>query len=187
MRVNEIFYSIQGEGTHTGMPAVFLRLTGCNLQCPFCDTNQSAFTEMTEEEILHEVSLYPSRNIIITGGEPTLQLTASILHALHEVGFTIHLETNGTLPLPQGAEVDWITCSPKGEIKLRRYDELKVLYWGQDVTPYETLPAREHRLQPLDTGDDNRNEEITRQTLDYILKHPIWKLSLQTHKMLKVR
>ncbi len=187
MRVNEIFYSIQGEGTHTGTPAVFLRLAGCNLQCPFCDTDHEDFTEMTEEEIVKKVSRYPARNVVITGGEPTLHLTASLLRSLHDAGFTIHLETNGTQPLPYGAQVDWITCSPKGDIRIQRFDELKVLYWGQDVSPYESIPCCEHRLQPLDTGDEERNKETTQQTLDYILKHPIWKLSLQTHKTLNVR
>ncbi|MCD8301461.1 MAG: 7-carboxy-7-deazaguanine synthase QueE [Prevotellaceae bacterium] len=189
MRVNEIFYSIQGEGAYMGLPAVFLRLAGCNLSCPFCDTSHSRFTEMSEEEIVAEAAKHEARNIVITGGEPMLQLTASLTKALREAGFSIHLETNGTLPLPEGAEVDWITCSPKGEDTphLRRIDELKVVYWGQNVSPYASVKAAVHSLQPLDSGDAARNKEIIEKTLDYVLKHPIWKLSLQTHKMLNVR
>ena len=113
MRVNEIFYSIQGEGHYTGTPAVFVRLAGCNLNCWFCDTEFHSFTEMSEDEIVAEASQYPSRYMVITGGEPTLQLTASLTSKLHAIGFYIMLETNGTQPLPEGCAVDWITCSPK--------------------------------------------------------------------------
>ncbi|MCD8303262.1 MAG: 7-carboxy-7-deazaguanine synthase QueE [Prevotellaceae bacterium] len=189
MRVNEIFYSIQGEGAHTGLPAVFLRLAGCNRNCPFCDTDFGRFAEMTEQEIVERAQEFPAKNIIVTGGEPLLQLTASLTRALKTAGFSIHLETNGTLPLPEGAEVDWVTCSPKGgeEPHVQRIDELKIVYWGQDVSQYETTKSRLKSLQPVDTGDASRNEEIRSKTLDYVLKHPIWKLSMQTHKILNVR
>ncbi len=185
MKVNEIFYSIQGEGVYTGTPAAFLRLAGCNMRCDFCDTSHEAFTEMTEEEIVEAVGRYPARHIVITGGEPALQLTATLLNALRGAGFFVQIETNGTMPLPPGA--DWITCSPKGEPRLQHIDELKVLYWGQDISHHESLPAKERRLQPLDTGDEERNKDITQLTLQYILEHPTWKLSMQTHKILGVR
>lgn len=193
MRVNEIFYSLQGEGLHTGTPAVFLRLSGCNLKCPFCDTKHESFTEMTEEEIVEKVSAYPSRTIVITGGEPMLQLNASLTRLLHKAGFTIHIETNGSRLIPEGAEIDWVTCSPKdgGKVIIQHIDELKVVYMGQysgqDMTQYDGLKASEYRLQPLDTGNETQNLTIRQQTIDYILANPKWKLSLQTHKILNVR
>ena len=193
MRVNEIFYSLQGEGLHTGTPAVFLRLSGCNLRCPFCDTKHESFTEMTEEEIVEKVSAYPSRTIVITGGEPMLQLNASLTRLLHKAGFTIHIETNGSRLIPEGAEIDWVTCSPKdgGKVIIQHIDELKVVFMGknsgQDMTQYDELKASEYRLQPLDTGNETQNLTVRQQTIDYILANPKWKLSLQTHKILNVR
>ena len=190
MRVNEIFYSLQGEGRHAGTPAVFLRLAGCNLACPFCDTRHESWSEMSEEQIVERVGEYAARCVVVTGGEPLVQLTASLVEALHGAGRKVHLETNGTLPLPEGARPDWVTCSPKdGRMPcIQQVDELKVVYWGQDVSAYERMASVcELRLQPLDTGDEKRNKEIREQTIAYILTHPIWKLSLQTHKMLGLR
>lgn len=193
MRVNEIFYSLQGEGLHTGTPAVFLRLSGCNLKCPFCDTKHESFTEMTEKQIVEQVSAFPSRTIVITGGEPMLQLTATLTQLLHNAGFAIHIETNGSRLIPEGAEIDWITCSPKdgGKVIIQRIDELKVVYMGkdynQDMAQYDDMPATEYRLQPLDTEDEAQNLTVRQQTIDYILANPKWKLSLQTHKILNVR
>lgn len=192
-KINEIFYSLQGEGLHTGTPAVFLRLSGCNLKCPFCDTKHESFTEMTEKQIVEQVSAFPSRTIVITGGEPMLQLTATLTQLLHNAGFAIHIETNGSRLIPEGAEIDWITCSPKdgGKVIIQRIDELKVVYMGkeynQDMAQYDDMPATEYRLQPLDTGDEAQNLTVRQQTIDYILANPKWKLSLQTHKILNVR
>lgn len=92
MRINEIFYSLQGEGHYAGTPAVFVRFSGCNLKCPFCDTDFHSFRELSIPEILREISVYPARRVILTGGEPTLQLTAPFMNALHEAGYTIHIE-----------------------------------------------------------------------------------------------
>ena len=200
MKINETFISLQGEGHFTGTPAFFLRLSGCNLQCPFCDTNHQAFREMSEDEIVREASRGKPRHIVITGGEPALQLTQLLVDKLHEAGFFIQVETNGTLPLPEG--IDWVTCSPKraplqtsprgGRLHV---DELKVLYKGIDDDPerfLESLPQRGSRrgllyLQPLDTGDEMRNRIILRDTIAYILQHPKWSLSLQTHKLLGIK
>ena len=153
MKINETFISLQGEGHFTGTPAFFLRLSGCNLQCPFCDTNHQAFREMSEDEIVREASREKPRHIVVTGGEPALQLTQSLVDKLHEAGFFIQVETNGTLPLPEG--IDWVTCSPKraplqtspqgGRLHV---DELKVLYKGIDDDPerfLESLPQRGSR------------------------------------------
>ena len=195
MRVNETFISLQGEGHFAGVPAFFLRLAGCNLACPFCDTDHQAFTQMSEDEIVEEASHHKPRHIVITGGEPALQLTPSLVDKLHAAGFFIQVEPNGPLPLPQG--IDWVTCSPKSPLLpsdslLRgenRVDELKVLYHGEgtDLTPYEDIPVEDRRLQPLDTADDEQNRRILRQTIDYVLNHPGWSLSLQTHKMLGIK
>lgn len=198
MRVNEIFHSLQGEGRFTGTPAVFVRLSGCNLNCWFCDTEFHSFKEMIEDEIVAEALRYPSRNVVITGGEPTLQLTASLTDKLHAEGFFIMLETNGTNPLPEGCEIDWITCSPKLQgpspspihpLHIQRIDELKVVYEGncQDMSVYDDIIASEYRLQPCSTGDMQKDTFITSQTIEYILAHPKWNLSLQTHKILGVR
>ncbi len=193
MRVNETFVSLQGEGRFTGTPAFFLRFSGCNLQCPFCDTKHQSFTEMTEDEIVREASRRKPRHIVITGGEPALQLTQSLIDKLHEAGFFIQVETNGTLPLPEG--IDWVTASPKSspvreDLKI---DELKILYMGDGCDPERFLPLLQERagvrlyLQPLDTGDEERNRAILRSCIDYILQHPKWSLSLQTHKMLGIK
>lgn len=201
MKVNEIFYSLQGEGHYTGTPAVFVRFAGCNLRCWFCDTDFEKGDEMSEDEIVEAVLQYPTRYVVITGGEPTLQITASLCDNLHAHGLYLMMETNGTRPLPEGCQVDWITCSPKlidveegkrkiATIRLRHIDELKVVFEDsptQDMALYEQIPATEYRLQPCDTQDPLCNQAILNKTIKYILQHPKWKLSLQTHKILNVR
>lgn len=201
MKVNEIFYSLQGEGHYTGTPAVFVRFAGCNLRCWFCDTDFEKGDEMSEDEIVEAVLQYPTRYVVITGGEPTLQITASLCDKLHAHGLYLMMETNGTRPLPEDCKVDWITCSPKlidvdegkrkiATIRLRHIDELKVVFEDsstQDMALYEQIPATEYRLQPCDTQDPLCNQAILNKTIKYILQHPKWKLSLQTHKILHVR
>lgn len=201
MKVNEIFYSLQGEGHYTGTPAVFVRFAGCNLRCWFCDTDFEKGDEMSEDEIVEAVLQYPTRYVVITGGEPTLQITASLCDKLRAHGLYLMMETNGTRPLPEGCQIDWITCSPKlidveegkrkiATIRLRHIDELKVVFEDsptQDMTLYEQIPATEYRLQPCDTQDPLCNQAILNKTIKYILQHPKWKLSLQTHKILHVR
>ena len=201
MKVNEIFYSLQGEGHYTGTPAVFVRFAGCNLRCWFCDTDFEKGDEMSEDEIVEAVLQYPTRYVVITGGEPTLQITASLCDKLHAHGLYLMMETNGTRPLPEGCQIDWITCSPKlidveegkrkiATIRLRHIDELKVVFEDsptQDMSLYEQIPATEYRLQPCDTQDPLCNQAILNKTIKYILQHPKWKLSLQTHKILHVR
>ena len=201
MKVNEIFYSLQGEGHYTGTPAVFVRFAGCNLRCWFCDTDIEKGVEMNEDEIVEAVLQYPTRYVVITGGEPTLQITASLCDKLHAHGLYLMMETNGTRPLPEGCQIDWITCSPKlidveegkrkiATIRLRHIDELKVIFEDsptQDMALYEQIPATEYRLQPCDTQDPLCNQAILNKTIKYILQHPKWKLSLQTHKILHVR
>ena len=203
MRINETFLSLQGEGYFTGTPAFFLRFSGCNLRCSFCDTQHWSFTEMSEEEIVREACSHEPRHIVITGGEPALQLTQSLACKLHKAGFFIQVETNGTLPLPEG--IDWVTCSPKDPLPtspsmgrgLQKIDELKLLFTGEGADPESTLKSLSLEgaersgvklyLQPLDTGDETRNRLILRDTIAYILQHPQWSLSLQTHKLLGIK
>ncbi len=199
MKVNEIFYSLQGEGFNTGTPAIFVRLSGCNLDCPFCDTDHISGKEMTEGEIIEEVSRYKASLVVITGGEPALQLTESLVEMLHLLGKTVAVETNGTVELPKN--VDWITLSPKdaflGEKAkpvLKYADELKVVF-GEDmckdarpcVSTYENIDINHRFLQPCDTGDPEKNKEIIQKTIEYCKEHPEWRLSLQTHKILNIR
>ncbi len=194
-RVNEIFFSLQGEGYHTGQAAVFVRFSGCNLRCPFCDTDFGTYSEMTAAEIVEEVqrlSNDPRVLIILTGGEPSLQVDDTLVAALRTTGKRLCIETNGTHPLPAG--IDWITCSPKEgtRVILPRADELKIVYLpqtssassctpSQDVEHWATqVPATHLYLQPCSCQN-------TAEVIDYILRHPHWHLSLQTHKYLNIR
>ncbi len=177
-KINEIFYSLQGEGFHTGTPAVFIRFSGCNLKCSFCDTRHEDGTLMSDEEILQAVSAYPSNVVILTGGEPSLWIDQSFIDLLHQAGKYICIETNGTNPLPEG--IDWVTCSPKGApLRLTHIDEIKVVYTGQDLTAYANLEASWHFLQPCSCQN-------TKEVVEYILHHPLWRLSLQTHKLIDI-
>ena len=193
MKINEIFYSLQGEGYHSGTAAVFVRLSGCNLRCPFCDTRHESCVEMSEEEVVAAVRQYPARLVVLTGGEPSLQLTASLVDALHEAGKYVAVETNGTRALPPN--VDWITLSPKdtwlgaeAAMVLTEADELKVVYDGVHEPADYRSQATDHRfLQPMDTGDAARNARIEAATVEYIKQHPQWRLSLQIHKILNIR
>ena len=196
-RINEIFFSLQGEGFHAGKPAVFVRFAGCNLACPFCDTDFSVSREMTAEEIAQEVAgCGEPRIIVLTGGEPALQVDEAFLDALRRrVPVPIHIETNGTRPLPAG--IDWVTCSPKqgSEVVLKQADEVKVVFtetasdagsggWTAAerlVEPWrDTITATHYFLQPCSCA----NEALVAA---YILAHPWWRLSLQMHKYIGIR
>ena len=195
MKVNEIFYSLQGEGYWTGTPSIFVRFSGCNLKCDFCDTHHQDGEEMSEEEIVEAISQYPGVHVIFTGGEPTLQLTHSLVERIHAIGKRVHIETNGTQRLSDSLEqaIDWITVSPKhAPVQIQRIDELKVVFRGagQPMDAYDTLTASRpdcHFLQPCDVGNPSDNARIVNETIEYIKQHPHWRLSLQTHKFIGIR
>ncbi len=192
-RVNDIFYSLQGEGYNTGRAAVFVRFAGCNLRCPFCDTEFDSFREMTGDDIVAEMAHYPARFAVLTGGEPTLQADETFVALLQKHGFEVAMESNGTRPAP--TNLDWLTVSPKNRegwlLKAERRipDELKVVF-DEDTDPEAYLPSplTLHQkpalyLQPCDTGDAGHNARIIQRCIDYIKEHPQWRLSLQTHKL----
>ena len=192
MRVNEIFHSLQGEGYNTGKSAVFVRLSGCNLQCPFCDTDHDTFHEMSEDQIAEEVSQYPANLVVITGGEPAIQLTETLIDKLHAIGKTVAVETNGTLPLP--SNLDWITVSPKedfvgitGRVAISRADEVKVIFDGEHPVSDFGIAALHYFVQPCDTGDEAKNGIITKKCVEFVKQNPRWQLSLQIHKLLNIK
>ena len=193
MRVNEIFYSLQGEGFYVGVPSVFIRLSGCNLQCSFCDTTHQSFTDMSEREIADVVAQYPAQHVVITGGEPALQLTALLIELLHKLDKEVAVETNGTHILPEN--VDWITLSPKdafiaspaAKVVLKRCNEMKVVFTGNELPNYDNIACDHYFLQPCDVDDAEQNKKIIEATIAYCLQHPKWRLSLQTHKLLGIR
>jgi len=208
--IKEIFYSLQGEGTNTVRPAVFVRFSGCNLwsgraedrsniPCPFCDTDfvgtdgpgggvyGSAADLVSAMANVRPPAMQAVRPFaVITGGEPALQLDAPLIEKLHLEGWEIAIETNGTLPLPRG--IDWVTVSPKAGARLvvTAGDELKLLYpqAGLDPAYFEELPFRHLILQPI---DDPSLEDNTRLAIDYCLAHPRWRLGLQLHKILNIK
>lgn len=191
-RVNEIFYSLQGEGFHSGTPAVFVRLSGCNLRCHFCDTSHDAGKGMTVEQIAETVNRVASQAplLVLTGGEPSLWIDDEFIATLKSLtGKTIAIETNGTRPLPRG--IDWVTFSPKdafagGDLEpcvLKECDELKVVYLGQDLSRYDHITARHRFLQPCFCPDEEERERQLKLTARAVLAHPTWRLSLQTHRL----
>jgi len=208
VKVSEVFYSIQGEGARVGDASVFVRLTGCNLACGFCDTEFESGVEMSSAELLTEIGkaveracpkvdlgelLGPATEdkwIVWTGGEPTDQLTPEIVDWFKSRGWSQAIETNGTRPVPEG--IDWICCSPKvAEHVLaknfpRGVDELRyVRHAGQPGVPVPSVRAKSYFLSPLFDGNVPNRDNL-RHCLDLCLRNPTWCLSLQLHKLLKV-
>lgn len=206
-RVKEIYYTLQGEGTHAGRPAVFCRFSLCNLWtgreedraravCQFCDTDFVGTDgpgggRFDSPEALADAvaAQWPIgcdyRMVVCTGGEPLLQLDAAAVSALHDRGFYVAIETNGTLPVPTG--VDWVCISPKigAELVVTSGDELKLVYPQANGDPerFASLKFHSFRLQPMDGPERAPN---TTAATNYCLAHPQWQLSLQTHKYLGI-
>jgi organic radical activating enzyme len=188
-RINEIFYSIQGEGEFAGAPAVFVRFSGCNLNCPWCDTDHSHGEEMTRDELEDAVrKLLADRDgaiIVLTGGEPALQLHAD--EPLFQ-GFArfVCIETNGTQPVP--GWIDWITVSPKNELDpiVPRPNELKFVFEPEHIPYFLSMQEADCvlNIQPLARRDGTTNLP---EAVDFVLAHPRFKLSVQLHKMIGVR
>ena len=194
-KVNEIFYSLQGEGFNTGTASVFIRLSGCNLHCAFCDTRHEEGTMMSLPAIVERVMQYPNAPLIVlTGGEPSLWIDEDFVNGLKTMtGKRIAIETNGTHPLPHG--IDWVTLSPKagiGEsgdapVVLTRCDELKVVYLGQDLTQYKGITAIHRYLQPCWVSDEAQCRRNMQATVQAVMNNPQWRLSLQTHRILGIQ
>jgi organic radical activating enzyme len=191
-KINEIFYSLQGEGFHAGTPSIFVRFSGCNLTCPFCDTLHENGIFLTENEIIKQLNKYPAKHVVLTGGEPSLFVTSSLIESIHQAGKYIAIETNGTHLLPEA--IDWVTLSPKnhlGEanaaIVLKNCDELKVVYTGQSLDSYSSIKAEHYYLQPCDSNHSIENKKNTKQVIRLCLENPQWKLSVQLHKLLNIQ
>ena len=207
--VKEIFYTLQGEGTHAGRPAVFCRFSGCNLWsgresdrasaiCKFCDTafvgtdGDGGGRFATAEDLASAIAgKWPldskdGRFVVCTGGEPLLQLDEQVLNALHRIGFEVAVETNGSIEALPG--IDWICVSPKSGAPLRQRSghELKLVFpqTGLDPADLENLDFGRFYLQPMDGTAIKSN---TSGAVAYCLAHPKWRLSVQTHKSLGLR
>ena len=206
--VKEIFYTLQGEGANAGRPAVFCRFAGCNLwtgreedrataACNFCDTDfvgtdglgggKFRTADLLADEIAqHWGAESRHRFVVLTGGEPLLQVDKPLTDALHARGFAIAVETNGTVPRPEG--LDWVCVSPKADnaLEILAGDELKLVFPQDGVDParFEGLAFTHFFLQPMDNVLQSTNQRLAMQ---YCLAHPQWKLGLQTHKILDIR
>lgn len=196
-KINEIFYSLQGEGHHTGYPSVFIRFSGCNLSCPFCDTDHEEGVYMDDENIVRAINLYSAEWIVLTGGEPALWIDRDFIHLLKRAtGKKIAIETNGSKELPEG--IDWVTVSPKfgingtagGQLVIDRADEIKVIDVGQDLEPYFELGCRGENtlmyLQLCHVEDPEENEKNRLRTVRRVLEDPRWTLSVQLHRFLGI-
>ena len=206
-RIKEIYFTQQGEGSNTGRDFVFVRFSGCNLWsgkeknrksaiCQFCDTDFYGTDGInggiySAKQLIEKIkSLWVSRDdniaVVLTGGEPLLQLNDELVAALKKEQIYIAVETNGTLDAPE--HIDWICMSPKAntEIKLKKGDEIKVIFPQESLDPekFSLFDFSEFYLQPMDS---NKYQENLNATITYCQKNPKWKLSLQTHKILGIR
>ena len=206
-KIKEIYYTLQGEGHHTGRPAVFCRFSGCNLWngleadrdmaiCKFCDTdfwgtdgeNGGKYSAVELSDLIS--SLWPEDNsdhkfVVFTGGEPLLQLDDNLTKVINKANFKIAIETNGTITLPSG--IDWVCVSPKAhtDILLTSGDELKLVYPQKGMNPLDFVSwdFAFHYLQPM---DNPYLVENTKECIEYCKENPKWNLSIQTHKLLKI-
>jgi 7-carboxy-7-deazaguanine synthase len=200
--INEVFYSLQGEGTRAGAASVFVRFQGCNLRCDVepgerspggfrCDTEFASGRKLTAAEVLAEVLVVRGRGqwVVLTGGEPLLQLDGELVAALKGSGLRLAVETNGTID-PAGLGLDWVTLSPKvaeHAVRCRRADELKyVRGYGQGIPRPECSCAGDLWISPAFDGT-----ELDQRTLDWCVKlvkeNPEWRLSAQMHKFMRIR
>lgn len=194
--VVEEFYSLQGEGFHMGKPAYFIRVGGCDVGCSFCDEkrawNAALYPQISIDSIVQRVALNPAKAVVVTGGEPLLYDMTSLCRRLHDIGVKLFLETSGSAPLT--GNWDWICLSPKYGAAplpplLQQADELKVIIGTEEDFQWaETNAAKVNAqcllyLQP----DWNRYHQIINRLVQYVLQHPRWRVSLQTHKYMNIR
>lgn len=197
-KVNEIFYSLQGEGHFTGTAAVFIRLSGCNLHCPWCDTKHQDGDFMDGDEIVTRALACcggAAPLVVLTGGEPSLFVDEDLVDQLSRHFDVVSMESNGTHKVP--VNLDFLTVSPKLDflpkpgtpIVSRKCSEVKVVFDGEhDPEPWhDFFQAKYFFLQPCDVGDPERNSQILSDCVRYIMVHPHWQLSLQTQKIINVR
>lgn len=190
LKVNEIFYSLQGEGIRSGTPSIFIRLTDCNLTCGFCDTEFTSGKDLSYEEILNKISDFPCKEIVWTGGEPALQLNNDVIIWFKQKGYYQCIETNGSKKIPD--EIDFITLSPKVAEHVLQMNfengvtEIKyVRHKGQLVVPNTQIKAKHYYISPMCDGNQINKENLN-HCINLILKNPKWKLTLQNHKIWKV-
>lgn len=190
LRVNEIFYSLQGEGFRAGHPSIFIRLSGCDMACGFCDTEFESGKDMTLAEIEEYISRWPCKWIVWTGGEPMLQMTQPIAKWFSDRGFKQAIESNGNHPIPM--EINWRVVSPKvaEHVVAKNFphgvSELRyVRHAGQMAVPKPGTTATHYYLSPMFDGA-RPNKENVAHCIRLCLENPTWKLSLQTHKIVGV-
>jgi len=190
MNINEIFYSLQGEGARAGEASVFVRLSGCDLACGFCDTEFESGKEMSDDEILKEVLATGAKWVTWTGGEPMLQLKESTVQKFRAAGLMQSIETNGHHRVP--FEVDWLVCSPKvAEHVVKKnhpngVDELRYAWHkNKKSVPKPAVPSKTYFLSPLCDGETVDQENI-RHCIQLCLDNPQWRLSIQQHKLWKI-
>ena len=207
--IKEIFYTLQGEGANVGRAAIFCRFTGCNLWsgrerdragaiCKFCDTDfvgidgtmggkyKTAGALVDAIQGLWPADQIKNKFVVLTGGEPLLQVDRDLTKRLHKSGFEVAVETNGTIPVPSG--IDWVCVSPKQGAKLRvtRGNEIKIVFPQIDLqlVEFENMSFDHFFLQPM---DNSNREENTNLCINACLENPKWRLSVQTHKEIGIR
>ncbi len=187
--INEIYPSIQGEGVNAGEPVVIVRFSGCNLSCSYCDTDHKQANEMTALGIVQAVRSFNIGRVLLTGGEPLLQVDMPLIRALDFA--SIYIETNGTIPFPWRSEIDWLTVSPKVplEVLAKNFSWIDEVRWPikkGDPLPPRFASAGVHCLSPIFDGN-KLNEENLLYAMWLVKKNPEWRLSCQLHKLLNVR
>lgn len=196
MKIKEIFYSLQGEGLQFGKPVIFIRLSGCNKRCWYCDTDFTKGTELNNDEIYDIIKDYKSKYIIWTGGEPTLQLTNEDVSYFNNLHYKQGIETNGTNGVPYG--LDYITCSPKVDTdtlnkNFNYIDEIRYAIGINETPPdIDYLPfAGTYYVSPLFIGEEHKRLDLCKDNLEWCIEfvknNPDWRLSLQQQKIINIK
>lgn len=191
-KVNEIFYSIQGEGRHTGMPAIFVRLAGCSMNCPFCDTKYAARKgqDTDAKTLLKELSAWPAKAVIVTGGEPSEQDLPALIAVLKDAGYQVHLETNGSIDTDV-SRADFICVSPKRYVSpemLKKADVIKIVVGQEtDLEDLQKYYAYENAKTQIYLQPESNKQENIDLCVKLLKNHPSARLSLQVHKLANIR